>query len=130
MLSPLAEGADRVVAECALRAELPLHVILPMPRPDYVEDFHGDSRSEFERLLDLASQVETLAPQPSRSESYLAVGRYVVDHCDILIAVWNGEPTGGPGGTADTVAYARSERRVLYWIHSSDPTRIERESAP
>jgi len=35
------------------------------------------------------------------------VGRWVVDHSDHLVAVWDGMAARGPGGTGDVVAYAR-----------------------
>src|SRR5512141_2749710 len=39
VMSPLAEGADRIVAEEAITLRLPLHVPLPMPRDLSVQDF-------------------------------------------------------------------------------------------
>ena len=38
-------------------------------------------------------------------------GRAVVDRSSVLVAVWDGQPSRGLGGTADVVAYAR-ERGV------------------
>jgi hypothetical protein len=34
-------------------------------------------------------------------------GRAVVDRSSVLIAVWDGQPSRGLGGTADVVTYAR-----------------------
>ena len=49
------------------------------------------------------------------NEAFLAAGRYIVDHCDVLFAVWDGLPAGAMGGTGDVVEYARrSERRVVH----------------
>jgi hypothetical protein len=31
-----------------------------------------------------------------------------VDRSDVLLAVWDGQPARGPGGTGDVVAYARA----------------------
>src|SRR5512137_2838318 len=39
VMSPLAEGADRLVAEEAITLRMPLHVPLPMPRGLYLRDF-------------------------------------------------------------------------------------------
>jgi len=41
-------------------------------------------------------------------EAFLAAGKRVVDLSDIVIAVRDGEPAKGKGGTADSVAYALS----------------------
>jgi len=41
------------------------------------------------------------------------VGQYVVDHCDVLIAVWDGQPSRGRGGTAEIVQYALEQNRPI-----------------
>jgi hypothetical protein len=49
------------------------------------------------------------------NEAFLAAGHYIVDHCDVLFAVWDELPAGAMGGTGDVVEYARrSERRVVH----------------
>ena len=40
----------------------------------------------------------------------------MVDRCDVLIAVWDGEPARGPGGTAEIVAYALERGRPIVHI--------------
>jgi hypothetical protein len=124
-LSPLAEGADRLVAREVLRfpgAEL--EVVLPLAKADYIKDFKtSESRKEFEELFSRASRVIELPPATSRSEAYFQVGSYVADHCDVLIALWDGKPASGHGGTAEIVKHARARRRTLYWVHTADPTR-------
>ncbi len=49
------------------------------------------------------------------------VGHYVLDNCDVLIAIWDGEPSRGQGGTAEIVEKARAMGRKLYWIHIKEP---------
>lgn len=59
--------------------------------------------------------------QPAvRERAYEAAGRYVVDHCDMLLAVWDGRPARGRGGTAEIIAYARRRERPLAVI-AADP---------
>src|ERR1700690_3670047 len=53
LLSPLAEGADRIGAQAALDVGIHLVVPLPMPRAEYEIDF-PDSTGEFHRLLQQA----------------------------------------------------------------------------
>ena len=109
VVSPLAEGADRLVTREVLKNEgADLEVPLPLPRKEYVRDFQsGESKREFEELLSWAREVVELGPSESREEAYERVGRYVVDRCDVLIAVWDGQPSRGQGGTAEIVKYAR-----------------------
>lgn len=118
VISPLAEGADRLVAKRVLaRQGAALEAVLPMDEVDYAADFKSEaSRLEFRDLLARARAVRWMSRAPSRDEAYAAAGRYVVDHCDVLIAVWDGRQANGPGGTADVVAYARSRARGLFIV--------------
>jgi hypothetical protein len=128
VLSPLAEGADRVVARAIL--DYPnacLDAVLPLALEDYLEDFATEgSRAEFEELLKLCKkpvllrtrriQDERRDPDGQaelRRDAYANAGRYVVDHCDLLIAVWNGEPSRERGGTAEIVQYALKQNRPI-----------------
>jgi hypothetical protein len=109
VVSPLAEGADRLVAREVLRIEgADLEVPLPLPRKEYERDFQSDeSKREFEDLFKQAKEVVELTPSETRQEAYERVGHYVVDRCDVLIAVWDGQPSRGQGGTGEIVEYAR-----------------------
>lgn len=109
VISPLAEGADRLVAREVLKVEgADLEVPVPLPREEYLRDFQSDeSKREFDDLLSRAREVTELGPSESREKAYESVGRYVVHRCDVLIALWNGEGSRGQGGTAEIVEYAR-----------------------
>jgi hypothetical protein len=119
-VSQLAEGADRVVASQILEErEARLEAVLPLPREDYLKDFvTPESRETFDQLLSRAARVTTLEARGQREDAYSYGGRYVVDHCDVLIAVWDGQPARGPGGTAETVEYAREQERPIFWIRT------------
>ncbi len=118
VLSPLAEGADRLVARRVLaRSGGELAVVLPMSEKRYAEDFHAPgSRQEFGALLGSATAVCRLRAPRTRTRAYAAAGRFVVDHCDVLVALWDGRPEEGPGGTAEIVRYARKKGRAVVWI--------------
>jgi hypothetical protein len=117
-VSALADGADRLVAESVLaRPGGRLEVILPMPAADYVADFDpASSLPQFERLLAEASWVSVAPPARTRDDAYLAAGKAVVDRADITIAIWDGRPAAGPGGTGEIVSYVRHQRRPLIWL--------------
>lgn len=133
VLSPLAEGADRLVAQCVMGwkgpdpsaplREAELDVVLPMPAHEYVETFSIEHRresvEEFQHLLDRANPPRTLPKTSSRHEAYEQLGRYLVNHCDVLIAIWDGKPARGQGGTAQVVEMAKARDLTIYWIHSS-----------
>lgn len=111
-LSAIAAGADSLFAEAAISLHIPLDVVLPFE--GYEEDFaEGEERARFERLLAAARRTRTLSYERRSQEAYVAVGRWVVDNSDQLIAVWDGLPARGPGGTGDVVTYARECGRAL-----------------
>jgi len=106
VLSAIAAGADSLFAEAAISLGIPLNVALPFE--GYEEDFaDGDERERFETLLAAAEQRCTLPYEGRSTEAYASVGRWIVDHSDHLVAVWDGMPARGLGGTGYVVAYAR-----------------------
>jgi len=107
LVSPLAEGADQLAAEVALDLGYRLHAILPFSREEYCQDFSAAGVNGLNCLLDRAGATLELPRQHRQhEEAYSLAGRATVSHCDILIALWDGEPARGQGGTAETVALA------------------------
>ncbi len=136
VFSLLAEGADRLVAvEVLATPDALIHAVLPFEKEEYLKDFVSeDSRGEFENILskdrrkeDLTKGLSTLgtkADPERRKEAYAKAGRFVVDSCDVLIAVWDGEPAAGRGGTAEIVEYARKKERPLIIVSSHAPFEV------
>jgi hypothetical protein len=122
ILSPLAEGADRVVAKQAMaRLAADLIATLPLEREDYATDFVSPvSKAEFASLLEKAEQVVTLPPAATRQLAYEALGIYLLDHCDVLIAVWDGQRGQGLGGTGEVVAVACRRGLPVVWVHAGN----------
>lgn len=133
VISQLADGADRLVVHQVLDVaaergqEARLEVVLPMRRADYIQaqKFGPDSVNEFNKLLEQASLVS----EPGRasnshnrhpSYAYEAAGRELIASCDILLALWDGQPTGGTGGPADTLRAAAATGKPCVWI-PTDP---------
>jgi hypothetical protein len=121
-LSALAEGADRLVAERVLaRPGATLVAVLPLPEAEYVEDFgSAASRAQFRELLRRAERRVELAAAGSRTRAYERAGDYILGRCDVLIAVWDGRPVQGRGGTGAVVAGARERRKPLAWVHAGN----------
>jgi hypothetical protein len=109
-ISSLAEGADQIFAEQVVAAGGTLTAVIPAA--GYAATFETVAgKAAYRRLRARATEVIEL-PYPSPSEdAYWAAGRRVVCLSDVLIAVWDGGPAGGLGGTADVVTFA-AERGV------------------
>jgi hypothetical protein len=121
VISALAEGADRLVAREVLAGpDAALEAVLPLPAREYLADFADEaSRAEFTDLLGRAVRVWQAPPGSSRQEAYERAGRRVVDRSDVVIALWDGQPSRGRGGTATIVSYARDQGIPLAWVNTA-----------
>jgi hypothetical protein len=126
VLSELAEGADRIVSKVALARGLSLECILPFAMSEYESDFQSaESRDEFRGLVARAtSKLELDGDRHAPREAYAEAGRMLLRQCDILLAVWNGGPGEGDGGTANLVEQALAAGMPVVWIGSDAPHSI------
>lgn len=109
VVSALAEGADRIVAHVGLELGARLEVVLPLEADDYERDFtSAASRAEFRDLCARAASVEVVTAPVSRDSGYGSAGRAMADRIDVLLAIHDGKPARGAGGTAEIVEYAQS----------------------
>lgn len=123
--SSAAAGADSLFGEVALGLGIPWLVVLPFAREEFARDFTAQQWQTTTTLLDRAASIQTVPATTDRDEAYLEAGLRTVDESDVVIAVWNGAPAAGTGGTAEVVAYARKVGRPLVWIHSDTGAIVE-----
>ena len=132
VMSPLADGADRIVALVAEDLGIELTVPLPMAEELYSQDFESSrSWAEFGRLLGYASERTTLPLVPGSTEAsvkeygpernrqYAEVGAWVAARCDILVAIWDGKLIDDLGGTGHVVKYRLDGEMPGYLPHAS-----------
>ncbi|HZZ11746.1 MAG TPA: hypothetical protein VFE79_13745 [Paraburkholderia sp.] len=109
IISPLASGADRVVARQGIARRWLLSVPLPFSQQEYEKDF-ADSVDEFRDLLAQAKMIGEVVELDGRREAegaaYFEAGHFVLRHSDLLIAVWDGHEASGEGGTGEIVEAA------------------------
>lgn len=127
LFSSLAEGADRLVAHEAHRKDYKLHAILPFPCAVYAQDPDIGSLEDFRELLeqraDFVFELDNtnISDKCQREKSYEAAGRLVLQQSDILLAVWDGKPEQGVGGTGQIVREALDAEIPTLWIDSQSP---------
>ncbi len=107
-VSPIADGADQIAAEVALELEWELQALLPFSRAEYRASLANDeARERYDSLLTRATCVlELPGDQQRQLDAYVMTGRATVAHSDILIAVWDGLPPRGRGGTGEVAVHA------------------------
>jgi hypothetical protein len=109
-ISALAEGADQIFAQQVLEARGALTAVIPSS--GYVDAFEtAAGRAAYRDLRSRATEVIELPYERPSDYAYWAAGRRVVCLSDVMLAVWDGGPSGGVGGTADVVTFA-GERGV------------------
>ena len=119
LLTPLAEGADRLTAEVALASEIDLLVPLPMKQAEYERDFiTARSLAEFRSLLAMAKsrwEIPTAGKTGTegRTRQYAEVGELIARDSHVLILLWDGEENRKIGGTA----WVRKRRE--HWVRAS-----------
>jgi hypothetical protein len=107
VLTALAEGADRLVASIAIELEIPIIAVMPLKPSDYECDFETpESLAEFRHLLSKARQTIQLPDiAADRDSQYAQLGVFISNHCEILLALWDGKTSDALGGTAHVVLY-------------------------
>jgi len=133
-VSPLAEGADRMFAEEALKRGYGLCCPMPFAQAEFENDFDGGSVAAFRALLDhartqglvrfeLDGARNSPADPDAEARAYAAAGRVVVNQSDLLVVVWDGGQPAGNGGTVQALREALHYNVPVLWIDALDPAR-------
>jgi hypothetical protein len=127
-VSPIADGSDQVAAALALELGWELQAVLPFARDEYRRSLADDeARIRFDALLEGSTCALELPGDWSRElDAYIMAGRATVAHCDALIAVWDGLPPRGRGGTGEVVQLAITRGTAVIHLHpdASRPPRL------
>jgi hypothetical protein len=121
MLGP---GADQLFARVVLELGGILHVVQPTVGMQYRDGFEDDAAQlGYDELYSQASHVQVLEHTESNEQAHMDAGKVVVDRSSVLVAVWDGQPSRGLGGTADVVTYARERGAPVTVIWPAGATR-------
>lgn len=113
LMTCLAEGADMLCADVATEMNIPLYASLPMEAEVYSKDFPAAEKIRFQNHCKRAERVfvtpaiEPEPAEPSRNYLFRQADIYVVNHCHVLFALWDGgAPTLDGCGAAETVQFS------------------------
>lgn len=119
--SCLAIGADQLFAQTVL--DLGGDIIAVIPSTGYEQTFTRVELGGYRGLLEQCREVIELPFARPDEEAFMAAGEELVQRCELLVAVWDGRPAVGLGGTGDVVSLARSLGRETHVIW---PAGVER----
>jgi hypothetical protein len=120
ILTSLADGADRLVADVARSLNLSITYVLPMPSELYERDFGATSLDEYREILGSGNALtlplvgdstadDVTHPGPKRDLQYAQLGAFIAAHCHILLALWDGNENGASGGTAQIIRFHQDD---------------------
>ncbi len=113
-LCGMAMGTDLWCAEAVLSLRTPEHPVMLeaiLPHPEQTRAWSRDWQLRHRRVLEAADRQVTVSPRYTRG-CMAARNRYLVDHADLILAVFSGKP----GGTAGTIEYAARLGRDLLLV--------------
>lgn len=104
-VSCIADGPDAWFAQAVLDLGGQLEVVIPAAA--YRDDLPEWHHATYDALLAQAVELHRTGLETSNSHAHMAGSEILVGLVDMLIAIWDGQPARGYGGTADVVAYAK-----------------------
>lgn len=112
IITGMALGVDQWVAEYAIWHTIPFHAYLPFSFQE--AKWPGFVKKKYNKILEKASSVKIILPDAKTYAPWRmqARNKAMVDDCDLLVAVWNGKPSG----TGNCVEYARKKGREIIII--------------
>jgi hypothetical protein len=94
-----------------------------VPANRYRDDLPESHHATYDHLIAQASYVERLGYVDSTEEAHMAGSEAMLARIDHLLAVWDGRPARGRGGTADVVRVARQRGIPVTVIWPANVTR-------
>jgi hypothetical protein len=120
LYSSLAAGADQLAGLAAREKGIELVAVIPYDQKRYLESIPHPDRDTFSRLAAEAVDTVQLNGDVEGEAKYLVLAETLVRQMDVLIAVWNGRPARGPGGTGEVVERFRQTGKPLVWIRADN----------
>lgn len=96
-MSAIADGADSIFAQAVRDAGGSLVVIIPAEQ--YREALPSEHHPTYDALLSRTSRVIPLDHLQSTGEAHMDASLRMLDETDHVIAVWDGKPARGYGGS-------------------------------
>ncbi|GHH84645.1 hypothetical protein [Streptomyces capitiformicae] len=120
-ISCIADGPDSWFAEAVLKHGGSLEVVVPAEQ--YRKNLPEAHWPVYDDLLRHATEVHHTDMTASDSQAHMAGSEILVGLSDELLAVWDGKPAWGYGGTADVVSYAQQNGVPVHVLWPEGATR-------
>lgn len=124
IISGMAQGWDTALAEAAVRMRVPFTAAIPFWGQDLL--WPAKAQRRYQKLLDLADRVHVVVDTDSGDPvlnpwfAFQARNEWMVDHCDLVLALWD----GSKGGTGNCVSYAKKIGVPICNVWESYPAKM------
>ncbi len=123
-ITSLAVGSDQLYATLLTEHQKPFTALIPCR---YYERTFATAQNlaHYQSLLKQAAEVVYLPFDDPSEEAFWAAGKQMADNADSVIAIWNGLPAKGLGGTGDVVRYCRETGKKVLHINPRTHQAVE-----
>jgi uncharacterized phage-like protein YoqJ len=111
VISGMALGVDQWAARIAVKLGIPFIAAVPFKGQESAWPL--TSRRTYHKLLKKAAQVVIVSDGEYSAQKMQIRNEWMVDNCDVLVAVWDGTP----GGTGNCVRYAEKQGKNIIRIN-------------
>ena len=109
-------AGEAVLALAELHPEIKLHCIVPFAAQD--QKWTSEQQARYHALLDRSNDV-VLTQEKYSEDCYYIRNRYLVDHADVVLAVYDMQ-ANKRSGTGYTVHYAQAQNKPIIAIDPDD----------
>lgn len=110
-ISGMALGVDQWAANICVKLGIPFTAAMPFLEQDSV--WPEASKKTFRALLNKAAEQVIVSEGGYTAAKMQVRNEWMVDHCDVLVAVYNGADSGG---TFNCIQYAKSVDKKIIFI--------------
>jgi uncharacterized phage-like protein YoqJ len=107
----MALGVDQWAASIAIKLGIPFVAAVPFLGQEGM--WPNKSKKIYKFLLDKAGEIVIVNEGGFTAKKLQLRNEWMVDNCDVLIAVYNGDEKGG---TANCVRYAKEKKKEIVFI--------------
>ena len=107
VISGMALGWDQAVAAASLLAGIPFVAAVPFEGQE--RKWPARSQEIYRELLIQAARIHVVGEHGWSRDAFQRRNEWMVDHCDRLVALWN----GSSGGTGNCLVYAQYRNKPV-----------------
>lgn len=111
VISGMALGFDQWAASVAIKLNIPFIAAIPFEGQESAWPIF--SQKSYHLLLKKAYEIVVVSPGSYSAYKMQIRNEYLVNNCDILVACWNGDTSGG---TYNCIQYAKSLNKEIIYI--------------